>query len=145
VGSGDGYQSLGGVCRLSRRRPGDDEAKVRQDHQPLLPGRQDGQYLLGDELFCLQGGRLLPHHQLRQVTGTSRHQRQCHRSGSSDTAFHKTTTKEQREAIVKSFPLPLGAFGEAKDAAEVALFLASDAARIITGEIIDVNGGMFMD
>ena len=65
--------------------------------------------------------------------------------GPLDTAFHKTTTKEQREAIVKSFPLPLGAFGEAKDAAEVALFLASDAARIITGEIIDVNGGMFMD
>ena len=65
--------------------------------------------------------------------------------GPLDTAFHKTTTKEQREAIIKSFPLPLGAFGEAKDAAEVALFLASDAARIITGEIIDVNGGMFMD
>ncbi|MDH7499973.1 MAG: SDR family NAD(P)-dependent oxidoreductase [candidate division NC10 bacterium] len=65
--------------------------------------------------------------------------------GPLDTAFHKTTTKEQKEAIIKSFPLPLGAFGEAQDAAEVALFLASDAARIITGEIIDVNGGMFMD
>jgi 3-oxoacyl-[acyl-carrier protein] reductase len=65
--------------------------------------------------------------------------------GPLDTAFHKTTTQEQREAIIKSFPLPLGAFGEANDAAEVALFLASDAARIITGEIIDVNGGMYMD
>jgi len=65
--------------------------------------------------------------------------------GPLDTAFPKTTTKEQREAIIKSFPLPLGAFGEAQDAAEAALFLASDASRIITGEILDVNGGMFMD
>ena len=65
--------------------------------------------------------------------------------GPLDTAFHKTTTKEQREAIIKSFPLPLGAFGEAQDGAEAALFLASDASRIITGEILDVNGGMFMD
>lgn len=65
--------------------------------------------------------------------------------GPLDTDFHKTTTKEQREAIIKSFPLPLGAFGEARDAAEAALFLASDASRIITGEILDVNGGMFMD
>ncbi len=65
--------------------------------------------------------------------------------GPLDTPFHKTTTKEQREAIIKSFPLPLGAFGEAQDIAEAALFLASDAARIITGEILDVNGGLFMD
>jgi 3-oxoacyl-[acyl-carrier protein] reductase len=65
--------------------------------------------------------------------------------GPLDTPFHKTTTKEQREAIIKGFPLPLGAFGEAQDVAEAALFLASDAARIITGEIIDVNGGLFMD
>lgn len=65
--------------------------------------------------------------------------------GPLDTDFHKTTTKEQREAIIKNFPLPLGAFGEARDAAEAALFLASGASRIITGEILDVNGGMFMD
>lgn len=65
--------------------------------------------------------------------------------GPLETPFHKTTTQEQREAIIKSFPLPLGAFGEAQDVAEAALFLASDAARIITGEILDVNGGMFMD
>jgi 3-oxoacyl-[acyl-carrier protein] reductase len=65
--------------------------------------------------------------------------------GPIDTPFHTTTTKEQREAIIKSFPLPLGAFGEARDVAEAALFLASDAARIITGEILDVNGGLFMD
>ena len=41
--------------------------------------------------------------------------------------------------------IPLGAKGTPEDVAQCALFLASDAARHITGEIIDVNGGLFMD
>ena len=65
--------------------------------------------------------------------------------GPMDTSFHKTDTKEQREALIKSIPLPLGAFGQPQDIAEAALFLASQGARFITGEIMDVNAGMFMD
>jgi len=41
--------------------------------------------------------------------------------------------------------IPLGEVGRAEDIANCALFLASDEARHITGEIIDVNGGLFMD
>ncbi len=41
--------------------------------------------------------------------------------------------------------IPMGRIGEAEDVARAALFLASDAAAYITGEIIDVNGGQFMD
>lgn len=41
--------------------------------------------------------------------------------------------------------IPLGAKGRPEDVARCALFLASDDARHITGEIIDVNGGLFMD
>ncbi|MEE2659142.1 MAG: SDR family NAD(P)-dependent oxidoreductase [Candidatus Latescibacterota bacterium] len=41
--------------------------------------------------------------------------------------------------------IPLGEKGRPEDVAACALFLASDAARHITGEIIDVNGGLFMD
>ena len=41
--------------------------------------------------------------------------------------------------------IPLGEKGTPEDIAQCALFLASDAARHITGEIIDVNGGLFMD
>lgn len=41
--------------------------------------------------------------------------------------------------------IPLGIKGQAADVANAALFLASDEAGHITGEIVDVNGGLWMD
>lgn len=40
--------------------------------------------------------------------------------------------------------IPMGSLGEADDVAGAVAYLASDEARYITGEIIHVNGGMFM-
>jgi len=40
--------------------------------------------------------------------------------------------------------IPLGRFGKASDIAETALFLASDKADYITGQVIVVDGGMVM-
>ncbi|MCX6357066.1 MAG: 3-oxoacyl-[acyl-carrier-protein] reductase [Candidatus Aureabacteria bacterium] len=40
--------------------------------------------------------------------------------------------------------IPLGRFGEPADVAHVALFLASDLAKYITGQVIVVDGGMVM-
>lgn len=59
------------------------------------------------------------------------------------TDFHDTfTTPEAREAAVKS--IPLGREGIPGDVAGAVLFLVSDLSSYITGETIEVNGGMFM-
>ena len=38
--------------------------------------------------------------------------------------------------------VPMGRFGEPKDVADVALFLASDLSRYITGQVVVVDGGL---
>ncbi len=50
---------------------------------------------------------------------------------------------EKRKAIIEA--IPLKRLGKPEDVAETVLFLASDKASFITGEIIDVNGGFVMD
>jgi 3-oxoacyl-[acyl-carrier protein] reductase len=50
------------------------------------------------------------------------------------------------EAVQKGFlaQIPLGRFAEPGEVAELALFLASDSASYITGQVIGINGGMYM-
>jgi len=56
-------------------------------------------------------------------------------------------TEEWGEELNRAFleKIPLKKFGTPEDVAEVALFLASDKSNFITGEIIDINGGLIMD
>src|SRR5438132_3374561 len=51
-------------------------------------------------------------------------------------------TEEMRSGILKQ--VPLGSFGKPEDIANAALFLASPAARYITGQLLAVDGGMVM-
>jgi 3-oxoacyl-[acyl-carrier protein] reductase len=50
--------------------------------------------------------------------------------------------EEMRANIVKQ--IPLGSFGKPEDIASAALFLASPAARYVTGHVLTVDGGMAM-
>ncbi|MBO5622226.1 MAG: SDR family oxidoreductase, partial [Butyrivibrio sp.] len=51
-------------------------------------------------------------------------------------------TNEQKEEIQKQ--IPLCKLGSAEDVAKLAAFLADDASRYITGEVIKVDGGMYV-
>ncbi|PKN81851.1 MAG: 3-oxoacyl-[acyl-carrier-protein] reductase [Chloroflexi bacterium HGW-Chloroflexi-9] len=51
-------------------------------------------------------------------------------------------TDEQKEGIRQR--IPMGRYGEASEIASVVAFLASDAASYITGQVINVDGGLVM-
>ncbi len=49
---------------------------------------------------------------------------------------------EFREAVLKQ--IPLGRLGTAEDVAQVVVFLCSAGASYIQGEVISIDGGLFM-
>jgi 3-oxoacyl-[acyl-carrier protein] reductase len=51
-------------------------------------------------------------------------------------------TEEQREKVLEE--IPLSRLGTPDDVAGVVLFLASDEAGYITGQVVGVNGGLYM-
>ena len=59
-----------------------------------------------------------------------------------DTDMTRALPDEQRETLIKQ--IPLGRLGAAADIAHAVAFLASPQAAYITGETINVNGGMYM-
>lgn len=52
-------------------------------------------------------------------------------------------TEEQRQKLLKD--IPVGRFCEPEEFAHVVRFLASPLAGFITGEVVDINGGLLMD
>ncbi len=63
--------------------------------------------------------------------------------GRIDTPMIRVASDEENEAFVRR--TPLGRLGTPEDVAGAVVFLASDAASFITGEIVDVNGGLLID
>lgn len=59
-----------------------------------------------------------------------------------ETDMTAVLNEEMRAELLKR--IPLNSFGQAEDIASAALFLASPAARYITGQVLTVDGGMVM-
>ncbi|HXZ85882.1 MAG TPA: 3-oxoacyl-ACP reductase FabG [Myxococcota bacterium] len=57
-----------------------------------------------------------------------------------DTDMTRALPEAAKEALLER--IPLGRLGTAEDVAGVVLFLASDAAGYVTGQVIHVNGGL---
>jgi 3-oxoacyl-[acyl-carrier protein] reductase len=59
-----------------------------------------------------------------------------------ETAMTQALPKEVRETYLQQ--IPLKEFGTPQDVAETVKFLVSERARYITGQVIHVNGGLYM-
>ncbi len=66
----------------------------------------------------------------------------CVAPGFIDTDMTRELPEEQREALINQ--IPLSRLGDPADIAAAVTFLAGPAAAYITGETINVNGGMYM-
>ncbi|MBS3778467.1 MAG: 3-oxoacyl-ACP reductase FabG [Candidatus Thermoplasmatota archaeon] len=62
--------------------------------------------------------------------------------GTIDTDIIANYTEQQRQKRINE--IPLHRLGSPKEIADVCVFLASDLARYITGETINVNGGLYI-
>ncbi len=59
-----------------------------------------------------------------------------------DTAMTQALSEQVRQDLAKQ--IPLGRLGSSEDVANAVRFLASSSAAYITGQVIHVNGGMYM-
>lgn len=66
----------------------------------------------------------------------------CVAPGFIETSMTEGLSEEVRAAALAR--IPVGRFGACEEVASVVLFLASDAAAYITGETINISGGMYM-
>lgn len=58
-----------------------------------------------------------------------------------DTPMTASWSEELKQEALRQ--TPMGRLGTPEDVATVAMFLASDAARFVTGEVVEVNGGFY--
>lgn len=59
-----------------------------------------------------------------------------------DTAMSQAIPQKDREFLIKQ--IPMERLGTPEDVAEAVLFLSSSAADYITGQVLNINGGMYM-
>jgi 3-oxoacyl-[acyl-carrier protein] reductase len=59
-----------------------------------------------------------------------------------DTEMTQGMSEEMKEQLLKS--IPLGRTGVAREIAAACVYLASDEAAYVTGQVLRVNGGMYV-
>ncbi|MCY4211336.1 MAG: 3-oxoacyl-ACP reductase FabG [Gammaproteobacteria bacterium] len=79
---------------------------------------------------------------LAQETGSRGITVNCVAPGFIDTDMTASLTEAQREKLLEQ--IPLRRLGLAEDVADAVEFIASQSAGYITGEVLNVNGGMYM-
>ena len=76
---------------------------------------------------------------LAKEVGPSNIRVNCITPGVIDTDMNKNLSKEDLEQL--KLDTPLGRIGKTEDIANAILFLSSDSAKFITGQVLGVNGG----
>ena len=116
--------------------------RARAHHQHQLGGRADGQRRAG-ELRGLEGRADRVQQGDGARGGVAQHHGQCRRAGV-DRNRHDEGDHRQGTGRLGVGRFPLGRLGTPGDVAAAVCFLASDEAAYITGQVLAVNGGMYM-
>lgn len=103
---------------------------------------QIGGISVGAHYSVSKGGLMILTKQLAKLLAPERVTVNNIAPGTTDTALTQAWPEEIRASLVHQ--IPLGRLGRPEDVANLALFLASDAAEYITGATININGGLFI-
>ena len=66
----------------------------------------------------------------------------CVCPGAIDTKMNDNLSQEEKQELINE--IPAGRLGTCEEVAKTVLFLSSDAADYITGQVISINGGMYI-
>jgi NAD(P)-dependent dehydrogenase (short-subunit alcohol dehydrogenase family) len=100
--------------------------------------------IAGGPAYCAsKGGVIALTHSLARTLGPHGVRVNAINPGAVDTPMTSTWSDEIKRVTAER--TPLGRIARPDDIADVACFLASDAARFITGEVVEVNGGFYFD
>lgn len=98
---------------------------------------------MGQTNYAASKGGMIAMSKSFAYEGASRNVRfNCITPGFIQTEMTEVLSDEVKEQYQKS--IPLGRLGESREVAEAVAFLLSDSASYITGEVLKVNGGMYM-